>query len=91
MLQTKEGIIQWRKPHKGGDLDLQFRPRVGDYTSNLVESPPISPLCPHEGRWGKTLIGALHIVQSISKTSIQSQITTVKKANGWYKRHHEHK
>ena len=42
-----------------GYLELQSHLRGGNYTSNLVKSPPISPLCPHGGRWGKTLIGAL--------------------------------
>jgi len=57
--------------NKGGDNPMEkaserrgFRPIYnfargwGNYTLNLVKSPPISPLCLHGGRWGKTLTGA---------------------------------
>jgi len=37
-----------------------FRPTISPRVGELCfKSPPISPLCPHGGRWGKTLIGAL--------------------------------
>ena len=54
MLKTKEGMILWRKPHKGGDLVIQFCPRVGEL---YFEFGQISSYFPHGGRWGKLIGG----------------------------------
>jgi len=58
MFLTKEGIIKWKREGirptitlEGGELQLSF---------SRIPSP-----CPHGGRWGKTLIGALYFVHFV--------------------------
>ena len=42
-------------------FNLQLCSKVENSDQHIVKSLPSSPPCPHGGRWGKTLIGALLI------------------------------
>ena len=42
-------------------FDLKLIPRGWELDGEVVKSPPLSPPPTGGGRWGSTLIGALHI------------------------------